>query len=35
LTSFLESLGYGPGRKRVLNLEDWGHDEAELEFARI
>jgi transposase len=23
LTSFLENLGYGPGRKRVLNVEDW------------
>jgi hypothetical protein len=23
LTSFLESLGYGPRRKRVLSVEDW------------
>jgi hypothetical protein len=23
VTSFLENLGYGPGRKRVLNVEDW------------
>jgi transposase len=23
LTSFLENLGYGPRRKRVLSVEDW------------
>jgi hypothetical protein len=28
LTSFLENLGYGPGRKRVLSLEDWAETSA-------
>jgi hypothetical protein len=30
LTSFLESLGYGPRRKRVLSVEDWAEKRVRL-----